>query len=135
MTRNRRHFGNVRRLPSGLYQASYWHDGRRHIAPETFKQRADANGFLDAASAALRRGDWIDPELGRISFARYAELWLAQRTDIRPRTREQYELLIKNKLEPVFVHRELAKVTPLHVRSWYAEIAAKTPGSARSAYR
>jgi integrase len=51
------------------------------------------------------------------------------------RTREQYELLIKNKLKPAFGHRELAKVTPLHVRSWYADIAAKTPGSARSAYR
>ena len=30
---NRRHFGNVRRLPSGRYQASYWHDGQRHTAP------------------------------------------------------------------------------------------------------
>jgi len=132
---NRRHFGNVRKLPSGLYQASYWHDGRRHIAPQTFIQRADANAFLDAASAALRRGDWFDPELGRISFARYADLWLAQRTDIRPRTREQYELLIRNKLKPVFGHHELARITPVHVRSWYADIAASTPGSARSAYR
>lgn len=135
MTANRRHFGNVRRLPSGLYQASYWHDGQRHIAPLTFKQRGDANAFLDAASAAIRRGDWIDPELGRISFARYADLWLAQRTDIRPRTREQYEMLIRNKLKPDFGQRELAKVTPLQVRSWYAEMAAKTPGTARSAYR
>ena len=135
MTAQRRHFGNVRRLPSGLYQASYWHDGQRHIAATTFTQRADANAFLDAASAAIRRGDWIDPELGRISFARYADLWLAQRTDIRPRTREQYELLIKNRLKPVFGDFELAKITPVHVRSWYADIAARTPGAARSAYR
>jgi hypothetical protein len=27
---NRRHFGNVRRLGSGRYQASYWHDGARY---------------------------------------------------------------------------------------------------------
>ena len=86
-------------------------------------------------SASIGRSDWVDPELGRISFGRYADLWLAQRTDIRPRTREQYELLIKNKLKPAFGQRELAKVTPLHVRSWYADIAAQTPGSARSAYR
>jgi integrase len=135
MTGNRRHFGSVRRLPSGLYQASYWHDGQRHIAPRTFSQRADANAFLDATSAEIRRGDWIDPELGRISFGRYAELWLDQRTDIRPRTCEQYELLIRNKLKPAFGERELAKITPVHVRSWYAEIATQTPGSARSAYR
>jgi hypothetical protein len=29
VTSSRRHFGNVRRLPSGWYQASYWHEGRR----------------------------------------------------------------------------------------------------------
>ena len=101
----------------------------------TFSQKADANAFLDAVSASIGRGDWIDPELGRISFARYADLWLAQRTDIRPRTREQYELLIRNKLKPAFGQQELAKITPVHVRSWYADIAAQTPGVARSAYR
>ena len=132
---NRRHFGSVRRLPSGLYQASYWHDGRRHIAPTTFTQRADANAFLDATSASIHRRSWIDPDLGRISFARYADLWLAQRTDIRARTREQYAWLIDNKLQPAFGHRELAKITPVHVRSWYADVAARTPGAARSAYR
>jgi hypothetical protein len=84
----RRHFGSVRRLPSDLYQASYWHDGRRHVAPQTFAQKADANAYLDAVAASIRQGRWIDPELGRISFGRYADLWLAQRTDIRSRTRE-----------------------------------------------
>src|SRR3984885_12367337 len=135
MTGKRRHFGNVRRFSSGRYQAAYWHDGRRHIAPTTFVSKADAYAFLDAVSASIGRGDWIDPELGRISFAQYAELWLAQRTDIRPRTREQYGFLIKNKLTPAFGHHELARITPVFVRSWYADIAASTPGSARSAYR
>ena len=135
MTGNRRHFGSVRRLPSDLYQASYWHDGRRHIAPRTFAQKAEANAFLDTVAATIRRGDWVDPELGRISFARYAELWLAQRTDIRARTREQYGWLIENKLKPAFGSKELAKITPVHVRSWYADVAAMTPGAARSAYR
>ena len=96
-------------------------------APRDLHSKADANAFLDAVSAAIGRGDWIDPELGRISFAQYADLWLAQRTDIRPRTREQYDMLIENKLKPAFGQRELAKITPLHVRSWYADIAAKTP--------
>ena len=135
MTGRRRHFGNVRRFPSGRYQAAYWHDGRRHVAPTTFASKADANAFLDAVSASIGRGDWIDPELGRISFAHYADLWLAQRTDIRPRTREQYGLLIENKLKPAFGQHELAKITSVHVRSWYADIAAQTPGSARNAYR
>ena len=135
MTGRRRHFGNVRRFSSGRYQAAYWYDGRRHVAPSTFRSKADANAFLDAVSASIGRGDWVDPELGRISFARYAELWLAQRTDIRARTKEYYSWLIKNRLVPTFGQRELAKTSPVEVRAWYAELAADTPGVARSAYR
>jgi hypothetical protein len=55
---NRRHFGNVRRLPSGSYQTTQWHEGRRHIAPETFRQKADAQAFLDAVSSAVGRNEW-----------------------------------------------------------------------------
>jgi integrase len=135
MTASRRHFGSVRHLPSGSYQASYWHDGRRHIAPETFRQKADANAFLDSVSASINRDDWVDPELGRVSFARYAELWLGQRTDIRDRTKEYYGWLIDNRLIPHFGQRELAKITPVQVRAWYADLASQTPGVARSAYR
>ena len=35
----RRHFGSVRRLPSGRYQASYWHLAERHTADATFERR------------------------------------------------------------------------------------------------
>jgi len=132
---NRRHFGNVRKLPSSRYQASYWHDGWRHIAPHTFPQKADAHAFLDAVAASINRGEWVNPEFGRIEFSQYARMWLAQRTDIRHRTREQYGWLIENRLTPHFGARELAKITPVHVRSWYAELAQETPGVARSAYR
>jgi integrase len=135
VTSARRHFGAVRKLPSGRFQASYWLEGRRHIAGTTFPTKGDADAFLDATSAAVTRGDWINPEFGRIQFKEYAPLWLAQRTDIKPRTREQYNWLIKNRLVPHFGEREIAKITPVHVRSWYAGIAAETPGVARSAYR
>ena len=135
MAGRRRHFGSVRRLPSSSYQASYWFDGRRHIAPETFRQKADAYAFLDAVSSSINRGVWVDPELGRISFARYANLWLAQRTDIRARTKEYYGWLIDNRLVPHFGQKELAKITPVHVRAWHADLAIQTPGVARSAYR
>jgi hypothetical protein len=57
MSGNRRHFGHVRRFASGRYQAAYWHDGRRHVAPSTFDSKADANALLDSVSASIRRGE------------------------------------------------------------------------------
>ena len=50
----RRHFGAIRRLPSGRYQARYLGpDGLYHTAPETFELKADAAHFL-----ALRHEAW-----------------------------------------------------------------------------
>ena len=129
MTSSRRHFGHVRRLASGRYQAGYWHDGRRHIGPTTFRSKADANAFLDAVSASIGRGDWVDPELSRISFGHYAEPWLAQRTDIRARTKEYYGWLITNRLVPAYALGSWPRSPQSWSGGWYADLAAQTPAS------
>lgn len=85
----RRHFGNVRRLPSGRYQASYWHLGRRHIADRTVATKGEANAFLDGIAAKIHRRDWIDPDAERVPFDEHANRWLGQRTDLRASTRDQ----------------------------------------------
>jgi len=47
MTRMRRSFGGIRRLPSKRYQASYLGpDLARHVAPETSTAKIDAEGWL-----------------------------------------------------------------------------------------
>ena len=135
MSSNRRHFGNVRKLPSGRFQASYWWEGARHIADRTFKTKAEAHQFLDVISSSITRGEWIDPEAGRSRFADYADEWLAQRTDLRPLSRDQYASLIANHLTPAFGEMELARITAGRVRTWYAQTADRSPGAATSAYR
>jgi hypothetical protein len=57
----RRHFGSVRKLPSGRYQASYWHEGQRHIAPDTYASKTDAQVWLSAKETDINRGRWVDP--------------------------------------------------------------------------
>ena len=51
---SRRQFGSVRKLPSGRWQASYWHVGRRHVAPITFAFKADANAYLSSIETEVR---------------------------------------------------------------------------------
>ena len=78
----------------------------------------------------------LRPErLGRCLFGDYAQEWLAQRTDLRPLSRDQYASLIANHLGPAFGDMELARVSAGQVRSWYALTSARTPGAATSAYR
>ena len=50
-----RPFGSVRQR-GRLYEASYWHNGRRHIAPTSFTNKGDARAFLSAVETDIRRG-------------------------------------------------------------------------------
>ena len=58
----RRGFGNVRKLPSGRWQARYWLPGGGHLAaPGTFATKAEANRWLATVEADRARGLWVDP--------------------------------------------------------------------------
>jgi hypothetical protein len=71
----RRHFGSVRKLPSGRYQASYWHLAERHTAPTTFTTKADAQAWLSNIETNIHQGDWVDPAGGRLTVAELAARW------------------------------------------------------------
>lgn len=63
----RRTFGNVRKLPSGRFQARYLDpSGHRHRAPLTFPTIFDANRWLSVVEAEIARGSWVDPR-GKVS--------------------------------------------------------------------
>lgn len=72
---SRRHFGSVRKLPSGRYQPSYHQLGQRHTAPTTFGAKADALAWLAAVETEIVRREWLDPGAGTITFGHYAASW------------------------------------------------------------
>ena len=74
----RRHFGSVRRLPSGRYQASYWHNVTRHVAPDTFPSKSDAQRWLSNIEADINRGAWIDPGGAQMTVAELASRYRAE---------------------------------------------------------
>lgn len=131
----RRDFGSVRKLPSGRWQASYWHDGASHKAPTTFLAKADAAAWLATVQADILRGNWLNPGAGKVTFGTYSKAWLAKRSDLRPTTKSKYASLLKLHLEPAFGDTELVKLAPSAVRSWYHELAGRYPTVADDAYR
>ncbi len=124
----------MRKLPSRRWQASYWHDGKLHSGG-TFPTKADANAWLALQATAIHRGVWIDPGAGRERFAAYAEHWLANRHDLRPRTKELYRSELNRHLLPAFGTMSLGKITTAKVRAWRAGIEATAPVTAAKCYR
>lgn len=131
----RRHFGSIRKLPSGRYQATYRHRGIEYKAPTTFISKVRAQACLAQIEADLHRGDWIDPRGGKVSLAEYADTWLKNRHDLRATTRAKYRSLLDLHIEPVLGQVTLSALTPSQVRDWHAGLASKHPSTAASAYR
>lgn len=131
----RRHFGSVRKLPSGRYQASYWHLAERHLAPEMFVSKSDAQRWLSNIETAIHKGEWIDPGGGRVTLSSWADEWLTSRTDLRPVTRAKYRYMLDRHVLPVLGGYELAKLRPSVVRAWYMDMKGKYKTTADDSYR
>ena len=65
----RSRWGNVRKLPSGQYQARYQVNGVWRTAPTTFRTKGLADGFLAATRTELERGAWVDPTAGKVALS------------------------------------------------------------------
>jgi integrase len=121
MAVKKRAFGAVRKLPSGRYQARYrGPDGLMRPAPRTFRTKREADDWLAEKQSEMRRGEWMDPDAGKIPFGEYALVWIKQR-GVSLRTAELYESLLRLHLAPTFGRTPVADVTPAAVRAWRAD--------------
>jgi integrase len=127
----KRRFGRVRKLPSGQYQARYpGPDGIDRPAPQTFKTKGDAEIWLTLKEAEIRRGEWLDPDAGKLPFGRYAASWIDDHV-FKPRTVELYRGLLKNHLAPAFGNVNVADIRESDVRRWRKERLDAGPRQSR----
>lgn len=156
----RRSFGQIRKLPSGRYQARYADpEGRTtinsrgnaalvlHTAPHTFDARIDAEAWITDERRFISAGTWTPPadrqqaardaEASREhnTFATYARSWLAGRHELRESTRLSYTTAIELHLVPPFGHLPVDKITTTAVRAWFASYGDRTPTARAHAYQ
>ena len=133
----KRRFGNIRRRASGRFQVRYaGPDGTTHNAPRTFATEEEAEDWLIVTEADIIRGDWWDPDAGRVPFGAYAARWIEER-QLAARTREKYERHLRVHVGPVFKTTDLVDITPGRVRSWRGGLLAEGTGgpTVAGAYR
>ena len=84
-------FGQIRKLPSSRYQASYpGPDGRRYNGPITFTHKADAQAWIAAERRLIEYGTWTSPA-ARAEAVREAERAEAEREAAEARAAEAVE--------------------------------------------
>jgi integrase len=136
--KSKRRFGRVRELPSGRWQARYkGPDGIDRPAPHTFESKTSAERWLTVTEADVLKGDWTDPDAGRILFGQYAQDWIAERPALRFKTIKLYRYLLRCHLDPAFEARALADIKEPNVRRWRKDLldGGTSAVTAAKAYR
>jgi len=134
VTRHKRSFGEVSRLPSGRYRVRYRElDGQRISAPSTFATRGEADRWLTLRRAELLKADWTATVTGTRSFDDYAHGWLIDR-QLKPRTRAHYRQLLDRLILPTFAGKPIRSISPTMVRAWYTHLSHDTPTLRAHAY-
>ncbi|WP_238016008.1 tyrosine-type recombinase/integrase [Dactylosporangium sp. AC04546] len=133
-----RRFGSIRKRESGRYQARYLGpDGLMRSAPQTFERKSEAERFLALVEAQMMRGEWLDPERGNIRLQDYAERWITQRPNLRPRTVLLYRWTLTKHITPHLGRVPLVRLDTPTVREWRAKLLAAgvSVSMAAKAYR
>jgi integrase len=128
-----------RRLRSGKtsYEVKLRFAGGRQYS-RSFRTRREAEDFVARERSAHLQGTWLDPDAGKVTFAKYAETWLGMRSDLRPRTVELYDYLLRHHIVPEFGEASLKAISPAQVRAWNLTLPSRAgvgPSTAAKAYR
>ena len=137
----KRGFGQVRKLPSGRWQARYTGpDGKRHASVTTYDDADTARLWLRNERVLVESPETWDPPKARLerartrlTFATYADRWIEQRP-LKPRTREHYRTLLARHLVPTFGDLPLTSIAPDSVRQWHALMGGSRPTLRAHAY-
>ncbi|MEU6852773.1 site-specific integrase [Actinacidiphila alni] len=107
------------RFGTGLrYRARYvGPDGTERSQSFPDKQKRKAEAWLVNVEADMSRGDYIDPDAGKVTFEQYVISWIpTQTTD--PATRESVESRLRRHALPHIGKRPIGSFTPSHLRAW-----------------
>ena len=95
-------------------------DGRERS--KTFERRSDAERWIASMEVAKVRGEWVDPALGRCTFASWVEEWAPTVVDLRPSTRDRDLRAVRVHLLPRFGDVPLIRITNPTVRTFIADM-------------
>jgi len=113
----------------GKLQVTYrvrWRERDGRARAKTFSRKVEADRFAATVSADIVRGQYIDPDAGKISFETYARKWIEAQT-FEETTREAVELRLRLHAFPALGDRNLSEVQPSTIQGWLRTLVDLAP--------
>ncbi|QUF03989.1 site-specific integrase [Actinosynnema pretiosum subsp. pretiosum] len=114
---------NDKRIPSKSYGRGKrwrvsWDDPETgRVRTKAFHKLDDAKDFNSVVSADIVRGEYIDPDAGKITVEQFSEVWRYGRLH-DPNTVNLVEKSFRNHINPVLGHLPLSGVRASHIQAW-----------------
>ncbi len=85
----------------------------------------------------MAKGEWTDPVRAKVRLQDYAERWIEQRPNLRPRTVQLYRWTLKKHIAPYLGGVPLGNLDAPLIREWRAKLLTEgvSPGMVAKAYR
>lgn len=113
----------IHQLSSGRWEVRY-RDPNGRPRRKVLDNKAQAKDLLASTRTDGRRGTWVAPELGRVTFGKWVDEWWSTTVHLRSATRTRYERDLRLHIRPRFERTALARITPRDVRAWLSEMQA-----------
>ena len=112
----------VRKLSNGRWEASY-RDLQNRERTKRHRTRAEADRWLAGVKSDMRRGEYVDPALGRMTAAEWAEEWLKNAVHLKAKTRVGYESMLRTHVIPAFGDQAVGTIRQVDVRRFLATMS------------
>ena len=116
---------------NGRYRARYVGPDRKWHS-NTEDRRVDAQDWLSQELNSVGDGNWIPPKMRRREVGSMAERWWATTVNLKPKTREGYESLLRVYVLPEFGSWRIGDVNRAKVREWLARLQAQGLSASRT---
>lgn len=111
-----------------------WGKGRRWLAcwidpdgretSRVFKIQAEADRHWRAMETDKARGDYHNPDAGKVLFSDFGKRWLESRV-VDPSTVLRYETAYRLHVSPAFGHRQVGTIKPSRIQAWIGQLSER----------
>src|SRR5664280_957589 len=98
----------------------------------SFRRKIDAERHLTGVEHAMVTGGYVDPGAGRMTVGAWAQMWMAGRVHLKPKTVASYESLLRTRLVPCWGAVPLSRVSYADTSAWVAEMRSRGLSASRT---
>jgi integrase len=125
---------NEKRWGRGKRWLAMWLDPFGKERSRAFSSKARADKYASEMETDVARGEYADPQAGRVRFDEVLESWLKSR-NVDPSSMILYETTMRLHVRPVFGQRQLSSIKPSEIAAWLVDLEKRIGApTARTAF-